>query len=797
MTGLYYYKLISPYKEDTTKNCKLTINEIDSNFLALKDEDIKSAEFVYDETDANNKSLILTRNNGEKLIVPLDDITYNLNVDTECGESGTTLTIAYDGKFGEKTIQITDIVTADKLMGLVGDNVMTRVITDGTLKGTGRMNSPLGIKGVEKTGLYAPVKAKIDLTSGGKLPTVAKLGTRYVTLEYTNDYGYLYNGRGLDKIAENLSNEKNGWRVPSKEDWDKLFNSIEPCDTFKNHTSTKCHVELGKIAGKYLKAECGWLGQPDCTCSPTAPVTDCKFEYIPKQDSDLCELADDYVSDGESEYPTDKAFTPHGVDKYGMGILPAGMVGLDAYDRPQADAFKAQAFFWTTTHVYGDADQDRYIKEFSFKKGGVIQEAQCPEPFYSVRLVKDYDGCNYFDTEYIDGVPYKTILFPESGQIWLATNYAKKEGFIAAESNVENPEVAEVNNGEVIEKRKVLFLNEWNGRYWEKKQLNEGDTVVVENPCDNVEKKDITYCWRTDFNTDVDSTSFDGNAPTDDVSPLNESQCETITIERDAQFNLEYRVYSEDNCNQDLYNTDDLAIERLLRLVLPIIIKEKEERISAITEVRHEIYIEKTERISADTEIWNALLEEKAERKSGDTELWEALNQETQERISGDTYLEEKIDKEINDREQAVEDIWDALNNEISARTEGDAKIWVALNEEIERAKAKEQELDEKIETETAARTEADEFLQEQIDEEVKRAEGEEKRIEDKLDEEIERAKAKEDEISGLTIDTSEDYILSASTVPSVSEYNLTLKSKDGIDEHFVKIKFNGNFGEI
>ena len=43
--SLYFYKLVSPYKEDVTKNCKLTINEVDSNFLTLKDNDIKSADF--------------------------------------------------------------------------------------------------------------------------------------------------------------------------------------------------------------------------------------------------------------------------------------------------------------------------------------------------------------------------------------------------------------------------------------------------------------------------------------------------------------------------------------------------------------------------------------------------------------------------------------------------------------------------------------------------------------------------------------------------------------------------------
>ena len=82
--SLFFYKLISPYVDeqgkpvDVTKNCKLTINEIDSNFLTLKDYDIKKAEFIRDD-----KTLVLTRNNGEKLIVVLNDVTYNLNAVTE------------------------------------------------------------------------------------------------------------------------------------------------------------------------------------------------------------------------------------------------------------------------------------------------------------------------------------------------------------------------------------------------------------------------------------------------------------------------------------------------------------------------------------------------------------------------------------------------------------------------------------------------------------------------------------------------------------------------------------------
>ena len=143
--GLFYYKLVSPYPEDVTKNCKLTINEIDSNFLTLKDNDIKKAELVVED-----KTLVITRNNGEKLIVPLDSIPFNLNVDKECGESGTTLTISYDGTDGKKTVTIANILTAENLMDVIGSDILTKVITDGTLRGNGTINSPLGIAGVEK-----------------------------------------------------------------------------------------------------------------------------------------------------------------------------------------------------------------------------------------------------------------------------------------------------------------------------------------------------------------------------------------------------------------------------------------------------------------------------------------------------------------------------------------------------------------------------------------------------------------------------------------------------------------------
>lgn len=772
--GLYYYKLQSPYPEDVTKNCKLTINEIDSNFLALKDYDIKSAEFIRDE-----KILVLTRNNCEKLIVPLTDITYNLNVETDCSESGKSITITYDCVDGQKTVKIDGLITIDNLMSMIGSDILTKVITDGTLKGNGTIDSPLGINGVEKTGMYAPVKGKIDLTNGGRLPEVAKLGTRYVTVEYVNDYGYLYNGLGVKKIMSNLEAEGKGWRVPTKADWDALLNSIEPCE-YQNHNSARCHVELGKLAGKYLKSECGWLGQPECECTVTKPMTGCTSEEIND------EYADDSEFDGTNS-PREKDLTPYGVDKYGMSILPTGVVVLDGYGRPQANGFKEQASLWTTTHVHGDVDQDVYVKTFTFNKAGVYQAAECPDPFYGVRLVKDYDGSNFFDSEYIDGVIYKTILFPKSGQIWLASNYAKKEGFVLANGVNENPEVAEVNNGEILEKRKALFLNEWNGEYWEKKMMKEGDTVVIENSCfDTGYETSLEYCWK--------------------INDLGEEECDTITFTHDPQRNVEYRVYTTDGCNQDLINTDDLVVERVLKLILPIIIKEKEERISADTEIWEALKQEISERISGDTALQEAIDYEAALRESADTALYDAIEAEREARIASDEELNKKIDDEIYDRKQADIELWDALNAEINRAISAETELRVDLDAEIDRAKAQEQYLEEKIDAETARAKEAEDALEDMIEDEAARAIAREDEIDSKLDDEIERAKAREDEIDGQLIDPSKNpytmlaanqYSRDDDNPTSTKDPNLVLESKDGNEEHFIKIEFDGNFGEI
>lgn len=763
MKGLYFYKLNSPYSEDVTKNCKLTINEIDSNFLSLKDEDIASAEF-----DKKSKSLVLTRNNGEQLIVDLSDVTYDLNVETSCSaDEGASITISYDGADGNKTVTFDHIVTVDNLRSVIGSDLLTKVITDGTLKGDGTISSPLGLSGTEKSGMIAPVKGRLDLTKGGKLPEVAKLGTRYITIEYVNDYGYLYNGEALAKITESLEKEGKGWRVPTKADFDVLLNSIEPCD-YQNHNSAKCHIDLGIVAGKYLKTECGWLGEPDCECTSTAPMTGCSVqEQVSSEDTDYVEGEQNIEITDE---PNLNLESYQGVDKYGMGILPSGNAILDAFNRPQANYFKEKTFFWTSTHVHGDIDQDVYVKVFDWNKTTVSQAAECPSPYYSIRLVKDYDGSNYFDSEYIDGVLYKTILFPKSRQVWLATNYAKNEGFET--SGV--PMITAVNNGEVLEKSKALFVNEWNGEYWEKRALNEGETVVVENPCFDSEGDQVrTVCW-------LDQEGV--------------KHCVDVTIPKETQSNVEYRVYTTDGCNKELVNTDDIVVERIVNIMTPMIEDERNERVKGDEQLWSALEQEASARTEVDNQQWAAINAEADARRAVDEQLWDAIAKEASARTDVDNQQWDAINQEAEARKQVDNELWQALQKEASARTEVDDEQWAAINQEIGRATAAEEALDAKIDAEIERAKEAEKALEEAILEEGTKRKEEDAKLNDKIDAEIARAKEAEKALHDADQDTSKDYVLS---VKADGEYNLVIDSNDGDNAKAIRIKIDGNYGEI
>ena len=758
MSCLYFYKLNSEYPCDVSKQCKLTVNEIDNNFYQLKGDDIIAAEL-----DAENYAVVLTRNNGDKLVVDLTPIlsgaVYDLDVVYENPSKGdpescnganvyvTYSTLTSGDVKTTVTVPITGLVTTENVDSVLGGGLLSEVTTDGSLKGNGTIDSPLGIKDTEKN---RPAVKLIDKTVGEELPETFTKGTRYITKEYVSEFGYLYNYHAAEQIQEQLDAEGRGWRIPTKADWDCLLNSVEPCD-YRDHGSAMCHQILGKYAGAKLKSACGWLEQPDCECKITKPLSgQCGSGETSGTSGDFSggtfEPGTSVIS-GSDVNPEEVRAPYWGTDDFGMRILPTGYGDGNEIEH----YFGKSTVFWTSTHVYNDLSQDLYVKKFDWDKSGVVQEADCPDALFAIRLVKDYTGKNHEETETIDGLNYSTILFPDCGTVWTASNFA----------GTKYPHV-EANMGLNPYNRVAYFINVWNGTSWDKRALEEGETVVI----------------------------MEGNP--------------------DCQYNIEYRVYTGEDCNQELVNADDTVVERVLAKVTPLIDAEKQERIDADNFLSGAIDTEREERIAADEvlqeqidaevlrakeveqQLWDGLNLEREAREEVDNQIWDALNNEITGRLQVDADMWNAINAEASARTDVDNQLWDAINNEAAARTDVDNQLWNAINAEASARTDVDNQLWDAINNEAAAREEVDNQLWTALNNEIN------DRIAD-VDEEEARAKAEEERIECQIIDNPADPKNDNTAALGENGYvmhvvnGMTLYSKCGTND--IPIKFDADFG--
>lgn len=349
---------------------------------------------------------------------------------------GNGATFEFDSSTGTLVITYPD-GTVDNVTGFTVSGV-NEIATDRTLLGNGTVANPLRLNPIEETGTYAPADYFIDLTDDeAEFPETGKKGERIVTREYMNQFGHLYNFEAVQLIDEKLAEEGHGWRVPKKEDFDELLNALE-CEEFKNHSATTLGY-FGKVAGQALKSTDYW-NQPE-----DSPTTD----------------------------------STNGLDTIGMTIYPAG----NDNESRVAEEFGDLASIWTTSEY---SDELVYVKQFYPGRNDVKQAALLKDTYNSIRLVKDYDLNNHSEIEEILGLPYPTVLIriPESNyiKIWTSANFYD-----------EDLDYIEVDFGgydydSLVE---VYYINEWDGTKWVKKQLSEGDSVVILNK-DGIEYRE----WR-------------------------------------------------------------------------------------------------------------------------------------------------------------------------------------------------------------------------------------------------------------------------------------------------------------
>ena len=691
MKGLYYYKLESPYPEDVTKNCKLTVNEIDSNFVTLKDMDIKSAR-----VSEGDNTIILERNNGDDITVDMNPLIGNSAKDLNFNYDSTngTITIVYNNN----TLVIDGLVTKDNVDG----TILTSVHSNSTLVGDGTTKSPLSISPIEQTSMFKGVERLYDLTSSVNpcLPHPANLkkGDRFITYENVSDYGYLYDFRAVKRIQEDL---RNGWRIPTKQDWDGMLNAIEPCDEFRNHDSIMGNQVLGKFAGKLLKTKDKWdkvtpcPPYHDCEChNDENHVCTCNSEETFDLDYSDC-LKEDKDIKSCCPQPTPKPISPDGIDAYGFGAVPSGYG-----DGCQLmDYFGKRGVYWTSSmsHV-----TDVYVKRFDYNKTGVIQLIESPQSLFSLRLVKDYDGSNHKDVETINGMSYPTVLMPSktapSGfAIWTAINVAFKN---------ERYRPCEPNQGFDVTYQPKYFINEWTGFDFIRKEMNEGDSVVIFNNPDG--RYSVKY--RIVNGVLVDESKMIFNDVIVSITPKLEEIVNKIS-------SLEIRVdKAEDNIESHSNSITNLENN---------LAKEISDRQYADSVLNEKLNDEIEERKKADDELKESIEEEASNREQADVQIWSAISAETEKRISGDEELKQLINSETQTREEEIEklkqtdsELLTMINNIDVVHNEQIEKLQNIVNTEIEERKAEDEAIRKIIDTEIADRKEADKELQANLDEE-------------------------------------------------------------------------------
>lgn len=610
--GLYFYKLVSPYKEDVTKNCKLTVNEVDSNLLNLKDEDIANGEF-----DKKTNTLKLTRNNGDVIGIDLASLMNNgITLDDYhfAGTDSCTGDCTDKNSFGFKyttndkdengnpvekkfKIEFSDVdgklwvTDSDNNKHLIGtfetdktkkaekveNKYLREVITDGSILGNGKSGDPVRLNPTEKSGYYSPAKSLIDTRddNGSGLPVNPCKGDRYVTLSCSSSAGRLYTMDGVKEIESKL---KAGWRIPTKQDWDNMLNAIEPCQ-YQNHNDIHCHVQLGKLAGKQLKSTECW----NKTATSGTP-------------SDDTYLYDDKVAE-------EKPISPEGTDKYGFNVF-AGGYGVDKNE--DIIKFNKEAKYWTSSQTIKGEGFDYYVKQFQFNKSGVIQITECPEHFLSLRLVKDFNGSNNYGAEVIGGNTYKTVLLPslntEHGfTVWTAAN-------INEDVKDENELIYNEFYKDCAGCKPTYILHEWDGNMWTHKVMVEGDTIVIHDP---ISKDDFV---------DSEYRIVDGKLINTNQQAYNDILSKTTPLINLVKSALETETEERKNADEELKTQSD-NLEKKLD-------KEISDREEDIKDVRKDLEAVAEHVINETDDIKDALAKEITKRTEGDKALTDAITEE-------------------------------------------------------------------------------------------------------------------------------------------------------------------------
>lgn len=602
MNGITYYRLKSDYSGDYTKDNALSGSDVDNNFYTLEGRDIKSI-------NVDGKDIVITLYNGNTVkaenvldFAKNDESLNNKIVNIEFDKVSGVLRVTNSNG----TIQNIDGFSSTEIEDV-------SVATDSTIRGEGLKSSPLGVSSSARTGQYKTVRRFLDSCKGEDLPRFgASMGDRYVTCEKVSDFGYLYDYRAVREIACELKNT--GWRIPTKEDWDDLLNAIEPSECDETHCKADKNKFLGKWAGRLLKSTDMWLDpKANDSCSINSGHS-CGCGKKEEEETDLNDMCFNYNNTcgctKESEPVSmccDSMMEDNHqpLDAYGFRVTPAGY----ADDGCSYGYFKERAAFWT-----GTTNQDgtkSYMKRFHFNKSSVYQDVIASNYHLSLRLIKDYDGTNHYDTEEIMDLEYQTLLLPSKSKgkaIWTASNFA-------CGSKSLSPMLP--NNGLSLSFTTRYFIHEWDGNKWVRNEIRQGESVVI------------------------------ADAP-------------------NGKKLAEYRVIGD-----KFIDVAEIVHDEVLEEIDESLNNFKEDVEGAIAEVGKMVEVESTERKDKDVEIEAEIAKLKEKVESVTSEVSEKLEKSE----SNGNKVVDALTKEAADREEAIKNVEKLVDSEREERKAKDAEI--------------------------------------------------------------------------------------------------------------------------
>lgn len=670
INGITYYKLKSPYNGDVTKNCSVSGIEIDNNFFTLEGRDVKS--ITVDGTD-----IVLNLLNGEQLkaVDVLDNFITNISFDKE---NGILKTYRNNG----------EVEVFDGFVSIHEHNNhkhLDAVASNETLTGNGTYEKPLKLAEAYKTGQFKPVD-KIVTDKKTEKPFV---GERVLVSEERSAYGLLYNYSEVIQIACELDNTHSKWRIPSKADWDDMLNAVEPCTDNKNHDKSTPDRYFGKWAGKLLKSKYYWKDYEGCEC-------DCKDDEDEEMDGCHCGkhriCKPTYCGEFDTCHFKAGKFNTQGIDKYGFTVLPSGYTD----DGGIMNYFGERACFWTSTNM---EYTNIFTKRFEYNSNKVYQGIVPAKCRMSLRLVKDYTGDNYTESENILGQNYPTVLMPsvKNGKaVWTSINvYYTSPSCKGCHCgcNGMNDNLDPIPNPNDILVKKY-YIDEWNGFKWLRNEFKEGDSVVVKITPDG--KKDIEYRLvegeLKSVPAMVEKTVVDEITPiiTDMENRFTEALNQEKTNRENADTELQNQITAEVQraTDKDVYLETTLgnfgketakAFETLNNAIVTSVNNintalqtEAETRAAADEELQRKIDENGQNLINAVAEI-----KEEITRLDGvDGEIKEALATETQERKAKD----EELDGDLLDNAKTVFDAENGIIRLKSKDGSNDIDIQLTMN---------------------------------------------------------------------------------------------------------------------